>query len=71
MASAPVIGDVTLLIERIGGWPRISVIFGFIAYIAVVLITCLRPQKEARATELRTRDQVFLLDYEPNGLASN
>jgi hypothetical protein len=65
IASAPVIGDVTLLIEKIGGWPRVSVIFAFIAYMVVVLISCLRPQPRPPESNLRARDQVFLLDYEP------
>lgn len=65
IASAPVIGDVTLLIERIGGWPRISVIFAFIAYMIVVLISCLRPQPRLPASNLRARDQVFLIELKP------
>lgn len=68
IASAPVMGDVTLLIERIGGWPRISVIFAFIAYVIAVLVSCLRPQQRSRVSTSRARDQIFLLDYEPTGL---
>ena len=65
IASAPILGDMSIFIERIGGWPRISVIFAFIAYMVVALAACLVPKPKTRSERSKNANQVFLLEYHP------
>ena len=67
-ASAPLLGDMSLFIERIGGWPRISVILAFIVYMVIAIVSSIRIYRAA-GHGYRRRDQVALLTYDKDAVA--
>ena len=62
-ASAPLIGDLNVFIERTGGWPRMGVVLAFVLYMVVAIITCIRTARAAALHSDQTRTTIALIPY--------
>lgn len=64
-ASAPVLGDLNIMIERIGGWPRFSVVIAFVFYMVATLIICMRTGGGQLSSAGQSSGTVALITYDP------
>jgi hypothetical protein len=65
-AASPIFGDINIMIERIGGWPRLSVVMAFVFYMAATLITCMRTGGRQLSSAGQSSGTVALITYDPD-----